>query len=70
MEEKNIIITVENYKGQKIVYTMPANATVESMVEFDATTMTANRINIDARADEILIEKEDINSYFNTKTLE
>ena len=39
---------------------MPADATVESMVEFDATTMTAKRIDIDARADEILIEKEDL----------
>lgn len=70
MNRDNIIITIENYKGQKIVYTMPAVATVDSMVEFDATTMTAKRVDIDARADEILIEKEDIDSYFNTKTLE
>ena len=60
MDKDNIIITIENYKGQKIVYTMPAVATVDSMVEFDATTMTAKRVDIDARADEILIEKEDL----------
>ena len=60
MDRDNIIITIENYKRQKIIYTMPAVATVESMVEFDATTMTAKRINIDARADEILIKKEDL----------
>ena len=60
MDKDSIIITIENYKGQKIVYTMPAVATVESMVEFDATTMTAKRVDIDARADEILIEKEDL----------
>lgn len=61
MEEKDIIITIENYKGRKIVYTMPANATVESMIEFDTVTEKVDRIRIDARADEILIDKEDIN---------
>ena len=61
MEEKNIIITIENIEGQKIVYTIPADATVETVVEFDATTMTAERVYIDATANEILIEKEDTN---------
>lgn len=60
MEEKNIIITIENYKGQKIVYTMPADATIESMIEFDTYTMKTDRVRIDAKADEILVEKEDL----------
>ena len=59
MEEKPIRIILENYNNEKITFTMPFDATVESMIELDSRTMLINRVHIDAKADDITIEKED-----------
>ena len=59
MEEKPIKIILENYNNEKITFTMPSDATVESMIELDSRTMLINRVHIDAKADDITIKKEE-----------
>ena len=60
MEEKPIIIKIENYNNEKITFTMPSNATIESMFEMNSRTFKVDRVFIDAQADNIEIEKEDL----------
>ena len=59
MEEKPIKIILENYNDEKITFTMPSDATVESMIELDSRTMLINRVHIDAKSDDITIKKEE-----------
>ena len=59
MEEKPIRIILENYNDEKITFTMPSDATVESMVEMSNKTFKINRVFIDAKADDITIKKEE-----------
>ena len=59
MEEKPIKIILENYNNEKITFTMPSDATVESMIELDSRTMLINRVHIDAKSDDITIKKEE-----------
>ena len=59
MEEKPIRIILENYNNEKITFTMPSDATVESMVEMSNKTFKINRVFIDAKADDITIKKEE-----------
>ena len=59
MEEKPIRIILENYNNEKITFTIPSDATVESMVEMSNKTFKINRVFIDAKADDITIKKED-----------
>lgn len=59
MSGKPITIILENYNNEKITFTMPSDATVESMIELDSRTMLINRVHIDAKADDITIEKEE-----------
>ena len=58
MEEKNIIITIENYNGQNIRFTASANARVQILTSIEGSKVTD--FDIDVRDDNILIEKEDI----------
>ena len=60
MREKLITIIIDNYNNEKITFTMPSDATVETMFEMDPYTMEINRVHIDAKANDIEIEKEDI----------
>lgn len=65
MEEKNIIITVENYRGKKFTFIIPPDASIELMRE---TTIEAiftddallNGFNIDVRGSDIKMIQEDI----------
>ena len=59
MEEKPIKIILDNYNNEKITFTMPSDATVESMVEMSNKTFKINRVFIDAKADDITIKKEE-----------
>ena len=58
MEEKNIIITIENYNGQNIKFTASANARVQILTSIEGSKVTD--FDIDVRDEDILIEKEDI----------
>ena len=60
MEEKPIKITIDNYCGQKVTFTMSADAEIESMFELDASSMHITDIKIHATDKDILIEKEDL----------
>ena len=59
MEEKPIRIILENYNNEKITFTMPPDATVESMIEMSDKTFKIGRVFIDAKADDITIKKEE-----------
>lgn len=63
MEEK-ITITISNYRGQKVIYTMPENAVINTwsavIVEGDEAG-TISQIGIEVNCpDGIEIEKEDL----------
>ena len=58
MEEKNIIITIENYNGQNIRFIASANARVQIITSSEGSKITD--FDIDVRDDNILIEKEDL----------
>ena len=59
MEEKPITIILENYNNEKITFTMSPDAIVESMFEMNPNTMKIDRVHIDAKANDITIEKEE-----------
>ena len=59
MEEKPIKIILENYNNERVTFIMPSNATVESMIEINDKTFKVGRVFIDAKADDIVIEKEE-----------
>ena len=58
MEEKPIIITIENYCGQCVTFTMSAEAEIESTLCIIDDKVTEMHIN--AYDNDILIEKEDL----------
>ena len=60
MEENSIKITIENYCGQRITFTMSEDADVETMFWLDDSSKKVTDIRIMATDKEILIEKEDI----------
>mgnify|MGYP006916164527 CR=1 FL=1 len=60
MEEKPIKITIDNYCGQKVTFTMSAYAEIESMFWLDDRSKRITEIQIKAFDGDILIEKEDL----------
>lgn len=60
MEKNPITIIIDNYCGQKITFTMSADAEVESMFWLDDSSKKVTDIRIKAHDEEILINKEDI----------
>ena len=60
MEENSITITIDNYCGQRITFTMSEDAKVESLFELDTDSIKITHISIDAYDSDILIKKEDI----------
>lgn len=60
MEENPIKITIENYCGQRITFTMSEDAEIESLFELDTNSIKITHVSINAYDDDILIEKEDI----------
>lgn len=60
MEENPIKITIDNYCGQCITFTMSEDAEIESLFELDTNSIKINHISINAYDDDILIEKKDI----------
>ena len=57
-KEKPIKITIENYCGQRITFTMSSEAEIESSVCIEDSIVT--KVHINAHDKDILIEKEDI----------
>ncbi len=60
MEENPIKITIDNYCGQKITFTMSEDAKIESLFELDKDSIKITHVSINAYDDDILIKKEDI----------
>ena len=60
MEENPIKITIDNYCGQRITFTMSEDADVETMFWLDDSSKKVTDIRIMATDKEILIKKEDI----------
>ena len=60
MEENPIKITIDNYCGQKITFTMSEDADVETMFWLDDSSKRVTDIRIKAHDEEILINKEDL----------
>lgn len=58
MEENPITITIDNYCGQKIIFTASKDARVETLVSIDGSKVVG--FDIDVRDDDILIEEEDL----------
>lgn len=58
MEEKPIKITIENYCGQIVTFTMSSDAEIESSLCIEGSVVT--EVHINAYDKDILIEKEDI----------
>lgn len=58
MEEKPIKITIENYCGQIVTFTMSSNAEIESSLCIEDSYIT--EVHINAYDKDILIKKEDI----------
>ena len=59
MEEKPIKITIENYCGQIITFTMSSDTKIESSLCIKDSYVT--EVHINAYDKDILIKKEDIN---------
>lgn len=60
MEEKPIKIIIDNYCGQRVTFTMSADAEIESMFWLDDHSKRITEIQIKAFDGDILIEKEDL----------
>ena len=60
MEEKPIKITIDNYCGQRITFTMSEDAEIESLFELDTDSIKITHVSINAYDEDILIEKEDL----------
>ena len=58
MEKKPIIITIENYCGQRITFTMSPDAEIESTLCIINDKVT--EVHINGFDNDILIEKEDL----------
>lgn len=58
MEEKPIKITIENYCGQIVTFTMSSDAEIESSLCIEDSYITG--VHINAYDKDILIKKEDI----------
>ena len=58
MEENPIKITIKNYCGQNVTFTMSSDAEIESSLCIEDSVVT--EVHINAYDKEILIEKEDI----------
>ncbi len=57
--DKNLItITIDNYCGQKVTFTMSSEAEIESSLCIEDSVVT--EVHINAYDKDILIEKEDI----------
>lgn len=59
MNKNSIKIILENYNNEKITFTMTPDAVIESMFEMDSQTFKVGRVFIDAKADNIVITKEE-----------
>lgn len=60
MEKNPIKITIENYCGQCITFTMSEDAEIESLFELDTDSIRITHVSINAYDSDILIKKEDI----------
>ena len=60
MDKNSITITIDNYCGQRITFTMSEDAEIESLFELDTDSIKITHVSINAYDSDILIKKEDI----------
>lgn len=60
MDKNLITITIDNYRGQRITFTMSEDAKIESLFELNTDSIKITHISINAYDGDILITKEDI----------
>lgn len=60
MDKNSITITIDNYCGQRITFTMSEDAEIESLFELDTDSIRITHISINAYDSDILIKKEDL----------
>ena len=60
MDKNSITITIDNYCGQRITFTMSEDAKIESLFELDTNSIKITHVSINAYDDDILVEKEDL----------
>ena len=60
MDKNSITITINNYCGKRITFTMSEDAEIESLFELNTDSIKITHVSIDAYDNDILIEKEDI----------
>lgn len=60
MDKNSITITIDNYCGQRITFTMSEDAEIESLFELDTDSIRITHVSIDAYDSDILIKKEDL----------
>ena len=58
MKENSITITINNYCGQKVTFTMSEDATIETLLDIEGSTVAGFDIHVEDN--DILIEKEDL----------
>lgn len=58
MEKNSITITIDNYCGQRITFTMSEDAEIETLVDIEGSTVVGFDIHV--KDNDILIEKEDL----------
>lgn len=58
MDKNSITITIDNYCGQKVTFTMSEDATIETLVDIEGSMVTGFDIHVKDK--DILIEKEDL----------
>ena len=58
MDKNSITITIDNYCGQKVTFTMSEDATIETLLDIEGSMVVGFDIHVEDN--DILIEKEDL----------
>lgn len=58
MDKNSITITIDNYCGQKVTFTMSADAEIETLLNIEGSMIVGFDIHVEDN--DVLIEKEDL----------
>ena len=58
MDKNSITITIDNYCGQKVIFTMSEDAKIETLLDIEGSMVAGFDIHVEDN--DILIQKEDI----------
>ena len=58
MDKNSITITIDNYCGQKVTFTMSADAEIETLLNIEGSMIVGCDIHVEDN--DVLIEKEDL----------